>query len=118
MPAYSPAEIHILFRDAFNLRDVDALIALYEPNAILVVDSKIVSGHKEIRKAFENILLRRGRMTLETRAVVESQQGLAVLHGRWLVEPATGKEADLVTRGLSTESSSPAIGRNLAVCYR
>ena len=103
MPAYSPAEIHTLFRNAFNLGDVEALVALYEPNAILVVDAKIVSGREEIRKAFENILLRRGRMTLETRAVVESRQGLAVLHGGWVVEPATGNGAELVTRGLSTE---------------
>jgi ketosteroid isomerase-like protein len=42
-------------------------------------------------------------MTLETRAVVESQQGLAVLHGGWVVEPATGMGAELATRGLSTE---------------
>ena len=96
MPAYSPAEIHTLFRDAFNLGDVEALVALYEPDAILVVDVKIVSGREEIRKAYENILLRPGRMTLETRAVVESQQGLAVLHGRWVIEPR-------MTRGLSTE---------------
>src|ERR1700676_2252654 len=99
MPAHSPAEIHTLFRNAFNLGDVEALIALYEPNAILVVDGKIVSGREEIRKAYENTLLRPGRMTLETRAVVESQQGLAVLHGVWVLEPATG----ITTRGLSTE---------------
>ena len=71
MPAYSPAEIHTLLRDAFNLGDVEAIIALYEPNAILVVNDKIVSGREEIRKAYESILLRRGRMTRETRAVVE-----------------------------------------------
>jgi uncharacterized protein (TIGR02246 family) len=103
MPAYSPAEIHTLFRNAFNIGDVEALVALYEPDAILVVDGKSVSGREEIRKAFENILLARGRMTLETRAVVESQQGLAVLHGGWVIERATGTGAELMTRGLSTE---------------
>ncbi len=30
MPAYSPAEIHTLFQHAFNLGDVETLIALYE----------------------------------------------------------------------------------------
>ena len=103
MPAHSPAEIHELFRIAFNRGDVDALIALYEPDAILVVNARIVTGREEIRKAYAEILLRRGRMTLETRAVVESQQGLAVLHGSWKVEPATGNAAEPVTRGLSTE---------------
>ena len=99
MPAYSPAEVHTLFRNAFNLGDVDALIALYEPNAILVIDGNTLSGREAIRKAFENILLRHGRMTLETRAVVEAEQDLAVLHGSWVFESATGMEADLVTRG-------------------
>ena len=78
-------------------------MALYEPNAILVIDARIVSGREEIGKAFGNTLLRGGRMTLETRAVVESRQGLAVLHGGWVVEPATGSAPELVTRGLSTE---------------
>ena len=103
MPAYSPAEIHTLFCAAYNLGDVEALMALYEPDAILVIDARIVSGREEIGKAFGNTLLRGGRMTLETRAVVESRQGLAVLHGGWVVEPATENGAGLVTRGLSTE---------------
>jgi uncharacterized protein (TIGR02246 family) len=103
MPAYSPAEIHALFRNAFNLGDVEALVALYEPDAILVVDGKNVSGREEIRKALGKILLARGRMTLETRAVVESQQGLAVLHGGWVVESAARTGAESVTRGISTE---------------
>jgi hypothetical protein len=42
-------------------------------------------------------------MTLETRAVIESQEGLAVLHGSWMVEPAPENRAEPVTRGLSTE---------------
>ena len=101
MPAYSPAEIHELFRVAFNLGDVDAISALYEPDAILVLNATVVTGREEIKKAYAEILLRRGRMTLETRAVIESPQGLAMLHGSWVVNPAT--EAEPVTRGLSTE---------------
>jgi uncharacterized protein (TIGR02246 family) len=100
MPAHSPAEIHTLFRDAFNLGDVEALIALYEPDAILVVGGEIVSGREKIRRAYENILLGRGRITLETRSVIESPQGFAVLHGAWTVDRAT---EDGLTRGLSTE---------------
>jgi ketosteroid isomerase-like protein len=98
MPAYSPAEIHTLFRSAFNLGDVGTLTALYESNAILVVDGKHVSGRENIRIAYESILQCRGQMSLETRSVVESPQGLAVLHGGWIIEGG-----EVVTRGLSTE---------------
>ena len=103
MPAYDPAEIHTLFRQAFNLGDVEALIALYEPCAVLVVDGQAVTGRESIRKVLESYLARRGRMTLETRAIVESQQGLAVLHGGWVIEPPRGMGAEIATRGLSTE---------------
>jgi uncharacterized protein (TIGR02246 family) len=101
MPARSPTEIHALFRAAFNLGDLDALTALYEPNAILVVNGNHVLGREDIRVALQGMLLRQGTMTLETRSVVESDDGLAVLHGAWVVEPAAG--SGLVTRGLSTE---------------
>ena len=103
MPAYNPAEIHTLFQHAFNLGDVETLLALYEPNAVLVVDGKEVIGRERIRKALESFVARRGRMTLETRAVVESPQGLAVLHGGWVIEPPTEMAAEIATRGLSTE---------------
>lgn len=94
MPAYSPAEIHRLFEHAFNLSDVEALVALYEPNAVLVVAGHDVIGRESIREALQNLLPRRGLMTLETRAVVVSQEGLAVLHGGWVIEPPTAMGAD------------------------
>jgi uncharacterized protein (TIGR02246 family) len=103
MPAFNPAEIHTLFRHAFNLGDVEALIALYEPDAVLVVDDREVIGHESIRKALESFVTRRGWMTLETRAIVQSPQGLAVLHGGWTIEPPMGMGARIATRGLSTE---------------
>ena len=103
MPAHSPAEIHRLYQHAFNLGDVEALAALYEPNAVLVVGGQEVIGRESIRNALQNLLPGRGRMTLETSAVVESPQGLAVLHGRWVVESPAGIGAELATRGLSTE---------------
>ena len=103
MPAYSPAEVHTLFQQAFNLGDVEALVALYEREALLVIDGKDVTGRESMRKAFEDLLPRQGRMTLETRSVVESQHELAVLHSGWVVEPAAGMAAQLATRGLSTE---------------
>src|SRR5438270_10224534 len=100
MPAYTPTEIHTLFCSAFNLGDLEALVALYEPDAILVIAGDHLSGRENIRKALESTLLRQGRMTLETRSVIESQQGLAVLHGRWVVEPVNGIGSEPATRGL------------------
>lgn len=58
MPAYHPAEIHSLFRRAFNAGDVGSLVALYEPNAVLVVDGKNVIGRENICEVFEDLFAR------------------------------------------------------------
>jgi len=57
MPAYSPAEIHALVQHAFNNGDVEALVALYEPDAVLVVDGQDVIGQENIRKAYQGLVL-------------------------------------------------------------
>ena len=98
MPAHNPSEIHALFLDAFNRGDVEALVALYEPGAVLVTGGGTVAGHEAIRVAYDRMLARHGRMELETRSVVESAEGLAVLHASWTLHTA-GSTA----QGISTE---------------
>lgn len=90
------------FQEAFNSRDVDSLVALYEPNAVLVVKGQPVTGQPGIRAAYESILARRSRMTLKTRSVVMFDETLAVLHGDWAVEAAAA-EGGTTRSGLSTE---------------
>lgn len=98
MPANTPEEIHVLFLDAFNRADVEALVALYEAGATLVTGSGSAVGHDAIRKAYEHILAGGPRMELETRAIVESGDGLAVMHASWVVH----RSEDVVS-GTSTE---------------
>jgi hypothetical protein len=57
--------------------------ALYEPGAVLVAGGKPVTGHDGIRDALNVFLSSGARMKLDTRAVIESSDGLAVLHGAW-----------------------------------
>ena len=98
-----PAHMHILFLDAFNAGDIDSLVALYEPNAVLVVNGQPVTGQKLIRAAYESFLARRPRMTLKTRSVVLFDDNLAVLHGDWVLEPPPSDKTGNTTQGLSTE---------------
>jgi uncharacterized protein (TIGR02246 family) len=97
MHASTPREIHILFERAFNAADVEAILALYEPGAILVTGGKPVTGHEAIRAAFTGFLATGANIKLDTRAVIESGEGLAVLHGAWSLGPPSS------TQGLSTE---------------
>jgi uncharacterized protein (TIGR02246 family) len=97
MPASTPQEIHVLFERAFNRGDAEAILALYEPGAILVSGGKPVTGHDGIREAIHRFLSSGARMKLDTKSVIESGEGLAVLHGAWSLGPLAA------TQGLSTE---------------
>ena len=98
MPAQTPSEIHALFRDAFNRGDLETLVALYEPGAVLVISGQAAVGHQAIREAYHSMIQSRGQMELETRSAIESGEGLAVLHASWTLH-TSGSTA----RGLSTE---------------
>ena len=95
MPAHTPGQLHTLFLEAFNTGDVDALVNLYEANALLYLDGKPLVGHDAIGLAFRVLTESRPEMILETREVIESEEGLAVLHGAWTL--STG------SNGMSTE---------------
>lgn len=103
MKKHDPAHIHVLFMDAFNTGDIDALVALYESNAILIVNGQPVAGQELIRNAYERFLARRPRMALKTRSAVMFDDSLAVLHGDWVLQPEPRDELGKTTRGLSTE---------------
>jgi uncharacterized protein (TIGR02246 family) len=98
-----PAHIHILFLAAFNAGHIDSLVALYEPDAVLVVNGQPVIGQRLIRNAYESFLAGQPRMTLETRSAVIFDGGLALLHGDWILERGSSGETVKTTRGLSTE---------------
>jgi ketosteroid isomerase-like protein len=98
LPAPTPQQIHALFLNAFNRGDVETLVALYEPGAVLAVGNGNAIGHPAIRRAYQRLLADGARMQLETAAVLESGDGLAVLHARWTYR--RGQEA---VSGMSTE---------------
>ena len=103
MSAHSPTEIHVLFQNAFNLGDVEALISLYEPDATLLVGGKHVTGSENIGAALHSLLSGGGQLSLTTRSIIESRAGLALLHGEWVIQRTTATAPQLTTRGMSTE---------------
>jgi len=103
MSAHSPTELHALFQNAFNLGDIETLTSLYEPDAILMVGGKQVIGRENIRAAFHAMLSVGAQMRLTTRSLIESHDGLALLHGQWIVRRAPSTESNPSTQGLSTE---------------
>ncbi len=108
MTERKPVEAHELFEKAFNAADLDALVALYEPNAVLVSgpDQKQHAGHAAIRAALEGFLAMKGKMQLQTRHAVQSGD-LALLRCDWRIASTgpdgkpmemTGSTAEVVRR--------------------
>jgi ketosteroid isomerase-like protein len=83
MPATEPEQMHSLFEQAFNTGDIDALVALYEPDAALVPQpGALAEGSAAIRESLRWFLDRRGRISLDTKLVLRVGD-LAYLANRW-----------------------------------
>jgi ketosteroid isomerase-like protein len=71
MPATTPEEIHRLFEDAFNVGDIDGLMALYEPDAAVIPQpGSVAHGADQVRAGLQAFLALEGRITLDTQLVV------------------------------------------------
>jgi uncharacterized protein (TIGR02246 family) len=83
MGARSPEEIDPLFAKALNAGDLDALMALYEPQASLMPSpGKVVVGTAAIREALGALLAARPNMTLAQRLVSRTDD-LALVTSKW-----------------------------------
>jgi uncharacterized protein (TIGR02246 family) len=100
-----PQDIHEKFEQAFSAGDLDALVGLYEPDAVLnMTDGTILRGQAAIREAYRGLLGMKPTMTIETLHAFESNDGLAMLHGRWSMNgtnPADGSPVQM--EGRNTE---------------
>ena len=78
----TPGELHEAVENAFNDRDVDALVALYEDDAWLFGVAGPVQGTQAIRAAWTEMLAMAEQTRLVTQYVVE-QGNIALLSNRW-----------------------------------
>ena len=93
MPAHKPEECDLLLIEAMNKGDLNAMVALYEPNASFVrFDSgQVVTGRAAIREAFQNVLALKLKYTVEVKAVPSADGNLALTSTKF---SATGKDTN------------------------
>jgi uncharacterized protein (TIGR02246 family) len=102
MPATEPEQIHGLFEQAFNAGDIEALMALYEPDAALVPQpGAIAEGSAAIRESLTWFLDRGGRISLETKLVLRVGD-LAYLANRWALTAGTMPDGSPAELGATT----------------
>lgn len=62
--AAQPEDLSRFIVERLNAGDVDGLVALYEPGAMLVLpDGRVAAGHGEIRAAYERVVAGRPAFT-------------------------------------------------------
>jgi uncharacterized protein (TIGR02246 family) len=102
MPATEPEQMHDLFEQAFNAGDLEALMALYKPDAALIPQpGATAEGTAAIREALRWFLDRGGRIALDTKLVVRVDD-LAFLSNRWSLTGATMPDGSPAELGATT----------------
>ena len=102
MPASTPEQLHSLFRETFNAGDIEALMALYEPDAALIPQpGALAEGTAAIRESLRWFLDRRGSITLDTKLVVRVGD-LAFLTNRWSLTGGTMPDGSPAELGAAT----------------
>ena len=98
MPAHNPEECDLLLMKAVGSGDLEAAIALYEPDATFVVSpDQVVTGHAAIRKVLE-AMAANATGELEAVTVVPSADGsVAVTRTKGTVT-TPGPDGEPVTR--------------------
>ena len=92
-----PDDIQRHFAEAVNSGDIDAVLALYEPGATLVIppSGPPVTGLSAIREALERVLALKRKMVLDTTYCIQAGD-VALLRGKWSLTD-TGPLGESVT---------------------
>ena len=96
------AAIHPAVEAGVNNQDLDGLMALYAPDASMVVlDGSTVTGLAAIREQWSGVIAMNGRMTVRSRFAIEAGD-LAILSNEWTLtvgdESMSGMTAEVAQR--------------------
>jgi uncharacterized protein (TIGR02246 family) len=86
MPAQTPDRVHPLFEEAFNAGDLDAMLELFEPDAVFVAQpGQVLTGPDQIREGLNGFLATGGKMRITP---IDSVVGpdTALVYQRWVLE--------------------------------
>jgi uncharacterized protein (TIGR02246 family) len=68
MKVYNPEDMNSAFAEAFNSGDIESLLSLYEPEAVLIPrPGQVAEGAEAIRVALQELLALNGFMRSENR---------------------------------------------------
>jgi uncharacterized protein (TIGR02246 family) len=103
MPATTPEQLYQELAEAFNAGDLERLMTLYEPAAILVAGpGQNMAGTEQVRAALQGFLALNGAINVDVKEVIQTGD-LALAAASWSVA-GTGPDGKPVTlRGVSSD---------------
>ena len=85
MPAKRPEEICHLFQQAMAAGDLDAVLSVYDPEAVFLNQSRdVTNGREGLRQELAPLVARRTRFDFTIKEVVEAGD-IALMHTEWTV---------------------------------
>ena len=98
MPARKPEECDLLLFEVIGTGDIDAALALYEPDAVFVVSpEQIVTGHDAIRRVLQGMIATNSTGKLDEVRVVSSTDGSVAFTRAKGSSTSPGPDGNLVT---------------------
>jgi len=99
MPAHTPEEVHRLWAEAFSAHDLEAVMALYEPQATLIppgqeVPNLILTGAEAVREHLSGLLALKPKFELEFKKAIKAGD-IALLLSEWTLS-ATDPDGNAV----------------------
>jgi ketosteroid isomerase-like protein len=92
MSAKTPKQCDDLFARHLEGGDVDAVVALYEPKACLVLEGGgVARGTRALRKTITTFAAMRPKFEMNVTRIVKAGADLAVVHDDWTLS-ATGSD--------------------------
>ena len=104
VPATSPEQLHRAFQDAFNRGDLESIVALYEPRAVVASPGGPLEGTHAIREWYRGVLAARPSIDVQTLSV-NRVGDLAMLYGKWIVHEAGPDHRQVRREGRNTETA-------------
>lgn len=103
MAGQTPVETVNQLVEAFHAGDVTAAVALYEPDAILVIEpGKVARGSEELRHAIENIVALKPTLITESHVVLMIED-VALYSSRWRLTGIAPDGSSVQEDGTSTD---------------
>lgn len=105
MPARNPESLDQLFAEALNSGNLDALVALYEPQATLSPEpGQVVTGTKAIRESLSAFLAMKPTIALKAKTLATSGD-IALTSAEWELSGTGPDDKPVKMTGQSAEVS-------------